>query len=153
MQTRIIEIWVGLFVALGIAALLMLTLQVSSLAQVQTTGGYLVHARFDNIGGLKVKSPVKISGVTVGRVTDIQYDEEIYKAVVSMSIDGKYQRLPMDTSASIFTAGLLGAQYIGLDVGADEEYLSDGDTLFLTQSAVVLEQLIGQFLYNTAAGN
>lgn len=153
MQTRTLEIWVGLFVALGIAALLMLTMQVSSLAQVQTTGGYLVQARFDNIGGLKVKSPVKISGVTVGRVTDIQYDEQIYRAVVTMSIDNKYQRLPMDTSASIFTAGLLGAQYIGLDVGADEEYLSDGDTLFLTQSAVVLEQLIGQFLYNAAAGN
>ncbi|WP_353570800.1 outer membrane lipid asymmetry maintenance protein MlaD [Candidatus Albibeggiatoa sp. nov. BB20] len=151
MQSRTIEIWVGFFVALGLAALFMLAMQVSNLANVQTNDGYQISAKFDNIGGLKVKSPVKVGGVKVGRVSTIQYDDEIYQAIVTMTIDSQYQRLPADTSASIFTAGLLGAQYIGLDVGADEEYLANGDELFITQSAVILEQLIGQFLYNTAA--
>ncbi len=151
MQTRTIEIWVGFFVVLGFAALFMLAMRVSNLANIQTDNGYQVIAKFDNVGGLKIKSPVKIGGVKIGKVSDIRYDNEIYQAVVTMSIDSQYQRLPLDTSASIFTAGLLGAQYIGLEVGADEEYLTDGDTLFLTQSAVILEQLIGQFLYNTAA--
>lgn len=151
MQTRTVEIWVGFFVALGLAALFMLAMQVSNLANVQTGNGYHINAKFDNIGGLKVKSPVKVGGVKIGQVSAIQYDDEIYQAIVTMTIDNQYQRLPADTSASIFTAGLLGAQYIGLEVGADEEYLADGDELFITQSAVILEQLIGQFLYNTAA--
>jgi len=151
MQTRTLEIWVGFFVALGLAALFMLAMQVSNLANVQTGDGYYVNAKFDNIGGLKIKSPVKVGGVKIGQVSAIQYDDEVYQAIVTMSIDNQYQRLPADTSASIFTAGLLGAQYIGLEVGADEEYLADGDELFITQSAVILEQLIGQFLYNTAA--
>ncbi|MCV6638235.1 outer membrane lipid asymmetry maintenance protein MlaD [Candidatus Albibeggiatoa sp. nov. NOAA] len=151
MQSRTIEIWVGFFVALGLAALFMLAMQVSNLANVQTDNGYQISANFDNIGGLKVKSPVKVGGVKVGQVSEISYDDEVYQAVVTMTIDSQYQRLPADTSASIFTAGLLGAQYIGLEVGADEEFLADGDELFITQSAVILEQLIGQFLYNTAA--
>ena len=151
MQTRTVEIWVGFFVALGLAALFMLAMQVSNLANVQTGNGYHINAKFDNIGGLKVKSPVKVGGVKIGQVSAIQYDDEVYQAIVTMTIDNQYQRLPADTSASIFTAGLLGAQYIGLEVGADEEYLADGDELFITQSAVILEQLIGQFLYNTAA--
>jgi phospholipid/cholesterol/gamma-HCH transport system substrate-binding protein len=151
MQSRTTEIWVGFFVALGLAALFMLAMQVSNLANIQTNEGYQVSAKFDNIGGLKTKSPVKIGGVRVGRVSEIRYDDEIYQAIVTMTIDSQYKRLPADTSASIFTAGLLGAQYIDLQVGADEEYLADGDELFITQSAVILEQLIGQFLYNTAA--
>lgn len=151
MQSRTIEIWVGFFVALGLAALFMLAMQVSNLANVQTNDGYQITAKFDNIGGLKIKSPVKIGGVRIGKVSDIHYDDDIYQAIVTMTIDSQYQRLPGDTSASIFTAGLLGAQYIGLEVGAEEEYLADGDELFITQSAVILEQLIGQFLYNTAS--
>jgi len=152
-STRSVEIWVGIFVALGFAALLMLSMKVSHLGDLFAEQGYAVTAEFNNIGGLKVKSPVKMSGVRIGRVTDIRYDDDIYKAIVTVHIEPQYNKIPTETTVSIFTAGLLGEQYIGLDAGGDEEYLTAGDQFDpgLTQSAVVLEQLIGQFLYNSAA--
>jgi len=152
MQTRKVEIWVGIFVTLGFIALLTLSMKVSSLASFQSDKGYTVRAKFQNIGGLKVKSPVKISGVRVGRISKIEFDDVRYQAIVTMKIDPQFSRIPTDTTASIFTAGLLGEQYIGLEAGGEEEYLVEGDELDLTQSAVILEQLIGQFLFKAAAG-
>lgn len=146
MSTRTIEIAVGFFVALGFAALLMLAMQVSNLNSIASSGGYTISAKFSNVGGLKVKSPVKMAGVRIGRVTDVKFDQKTYEAIVSMKIDSRYQKIPTDTSASILTSGLLGEQYIGLEAGAEEEYLTEGKSLFLTQPAVVLEQLIGKFL-------
>jgi phospholipid/cholesterol/gamma-HCH transport system substrate-binding protein len=151
--TRTIEIGVGIFVALGLAALVMLAMKVSNLSSLYGETGYTVTAKFQNIGGLKVKSPVKMGGVRIGRVVDIRYDDKLYKAVVTLKIDSQYTRIPGDTSASIFTAGLLGEQYLGLDAGGDDKYLTQNGELYLTQSAVVLEQLIGQFLYKSAAGD
>ncbi len=151
MYSKTVEVGVGLFVALGLAALLMLAMKVSNLAELTGPDGYHLTARFDNIGGLKVRSPVTIAGVRVGRVTDIGFDDDRYEAVVQFSVNPRYARIPLDTSASIFTAGLLGEQYIGLEAGADEEFLTDGSEIMLTQSAIVLEQIIGQFLYNQAA--
>jgi len=152
-STKSVEIFVGIFVALGFAALLMLSMKVSHLGDLFAESGYAVTANFDNIGGLKVKSPVKMAGVRIGRVTTISYDDKNYQAVVTMHIEPQYTRIPTDASTNIFTAGLLGEQYISLEAGADEEYLTDGSELDpgLTQSAVILEQLIGQFLYNSAA--
>jgi phospholipid/cholesterol/gamma-HCH transport system substrate-binding protein len=152
-STRTIEIWVGIFVAVGFAALLMLSMKVSHLGDLFADEGYAIIAKFDNIGGLKIKSPVKMAGVRIGRVADIEFDDEFYQAIVTMHIENQYSKIPTDTSVSIFTAGLLGEQYIGLEAGAEEDYLADGDEFdtALTQSAVILEQLIGQFLYNTAA--
>ena len=131
----------------------MLAMKVSHLGNLFTAEGYAIIAKFENIGGLKVKSPVKMGGVRIGRVSGISFNDEAYQAIVTMHIDPQYRRIPLDTSASIFTAGLLGEQYIGLDAGGEEEYLEDGDHLDqgLTQSAVILEKLVGQFLYNTAA--
>jgi phospholipid/cholesterol/gamma-HCH transport system substrate-binding protein len=119
------------------------------------TGGdsYRVTARFDNIGGLAVKAPVTLAGVRIGRVTAIDVDRELYSAVVTLEIDTAYDNLPLDTSASILTAGLLGAQYVGLDPGGDIEFLTDGDRIELTQSAVVLENLIGQLLFSKTSEN
>lgn len=153
MQTpsRTVEIAVGVFVALGLAALVMLAMRVSNISALTETGGYEVKARFSNIGGLKVRAPVTMAGVRIGRVADIAFDDRSYEAVVTMRILPRYDRLPMDTSASILTAGLLGEQYVGLDAGGAERYLGPGDEITLTQSAVVLEQLIGQFLYGKAA--
>jgi phospholipid/cholesterol/gamma-HCH transport system substrate-binding protein len=152
---RNVEITVGLFVALGIVALLILAMKVSNLSDLYADNGYRVIAEFQNIGGLKVKSPVKMGGVRIGRVSDIHFDDHIYKAVVTMTIESQYTKIPIDTTASIFTAGLLGEQYIGLAPGAEETYLADNSKIMLglTQSAVILEQLIGQFLYRTAAGD
>ena len=152
MQTRKIEIWVGIFVTLGFAALLVLSMKVSSLASFQSGRGYAVQAKFQNIGGLKVKSPIKMSGVRIGRISRIEFDDVRYQAVVTMQIEPQFGKIPTDTTASIFTAGLLGEQYIGLEAGGEEEYLAEGDELDLTQSAIILEQLIGQFLFKTAAG-
>jgi phospholipid/cholesterol/gamma-HCH transport system substrate-binding protein len=148
MQSRTVEIWVGLFIAAGMAALFMLAMQVSNLTVVSSDEGYTVTAKFDNIGGLKVRSPVTVAGVRVGRVSGIGFDPRTFQAVVSLNISNQYNELPSDTSASIFTAGLLGEQYIGLEPGGEMEMLKDGDELMLTQSALVLEQLIGQFLFN-----
>ncbi len=151
MHTRTVEIWVGLFIAAGMAALFMLAMQVSNLTVVSSDEGYTVTAKFDNIGGLKVRSPVTVAGVRVGRVSNIGFDPKTFQAVVSLNISNQYKELPADTSASIFTAGLLGEQYIGLEPGGDMEMLKEGDELMLTQSALVLEQLIGQFLFNKAS--
>ncbi len=151
MTSKGVEIGVGLFVALGLAALLMLAMKVSNLSESTGTGGYELMARFDNIGGLKVRSPVTMAGVRIGRVSAIGFDGRTYEAVVTLMIDPKYNQLPDDTSASIFTAGLLGEQYVGLEAGGSLQFLGDKDEIKLTQSAVVLEQIIGQFLYNRAA--
>jgi len=150
-NNRILEIVVGMFVALGIAALFMLAMKVSNLSTLGNDEGYTVKARFDNIGGLKVKSPVSVGGVRIGQVIAIDFDQKLYEAVVTMLINRDYNRMPDDTTASIFTAGLLGEQYVSLEPGADETYLKDGDVIKLTQSAVVMEQVIGQFLFSKAS--
>ena len=150
MTSRKIEILVGLFVAAAVGAFFMLAMSVSNLSSYGSDESYQLIARFDNIGGLKVRSPVAAGGVTIGRVNDIQYNSETYEAVVSMSIEEKYNKFPIDTAASILTSGLLGEQYIGFEPGAEEEFLKQGDVIDLTQSALVLEQIIGQFLYSKA---
>ncbi|MDX1572938.1 MAG: outer membrane lipid asymmetry maintenance protein MlaD [Methylophaga sp.] len=151
-QSKQTEILVGLFVAAGLAALFMLAMKVSNLGDFTDEAGYQVTASFQNIGGLKPRSPVSMAGVRVGRVADIKLDPETYDAVVTLNMYPQYDNIPLDTSASIFTAGLLGEQYIGLQAGADDFYLADGDEITLTQPAVVLEQIIGQFLYSKAEG-
>jgi phospholipid/cholesterol/gamma-HCH transport system substrate-binding protein len=153
MTTRAMEIWVGIFVAAGLASLFMLAMKVSNLSGLDSETGYTLTASFENIGGLKVRSPVTASGVRVGRVTDIHYDSTSYQAQVVLQVDPQYNQFPKDTSASIFTAGLLGEQYIALTPGAEEDSLKDGDRITITESAIVLERLIGQFLYSKAAGD
>ncbi|HEX5056073.1 MAG TPA: outer membrane lipid asymmetry maintenance protein MlaD [Gammaproteobacteria bacterium] len=153
MTTRAMEIWVGAFVAAGLASLFMLAMKVSNLSGLDTDAGYKLTASFENIGGLKVRSPITASGVRVGRVSDIHYDSTTYQAQVILQIDPQYNQFPTDTSASIFTAGLLGEQYIALTPGAEEASLKDGDRITITESAIVLERLIGQFLYSKAAGD
>jgi phospholipid/cholesterol/gamma-HCH transport system substrate-binding protein len=150
-NSRSMEIGVGLFVAGGLAALFMLAMQVSNLSANISGETYTVTAAFQNIGGLKVRSPVTVSGVRVGRVESIDYDTHAYEAVVTLGIEDKYNSFPEDTSASIFTAGLLGEQYIALQPGGSEKNLVEGDRIHLTQSALVMEQIIGQFLYNVAS--
>jgi len=151
MQTRTIEITVGLFVAAGLAALFMLAMKVSNLSVFKEVDGYVVNARFENIGGLKTTAPVTMAGVRIGRVTDISFDNSTYEAVVKLTIGRQFDKIPKDTTASIFTAGLLGEQYVGLEAGGDEKYLADGGEIKITQSALVLEQVIGQFLFSKAA--
>ena len=153
MQNKSTEITVGMFVAAGIAALFMLAMKVSNLAEFTDETGYQVIAEFENIGGLKVRSPVTMAGVRVGRVADISLSSETYNALVTINLYGKYDSLPTDTAASIFTAGLLGEQYISLEAGAEEEFLQNGDVIDLTQPALVLEQVIGQFLFSKAEGD
>ena len=150
-QSRTTEIWVGLFVAAGLAALFMLAMKVSNLSSFTDENGYTLVARFENIGGLKVRSSVTVSGVKIGRVAGISYDNENYEALVTLNVSAQYDKLPTDTSASILTAGLLGEQYIGLEPGGEEQFLKDGDSIQLTQSALVLEKIIGQFLFSKAA--
>jgi phospholipid/cholesterol/gamma-HCH transport system substrate-binding protein len=150
---RAIEIWVGVFAIAGMAALFMLAMKVSNIAAFTGDSGYLVTARFDNIGGLKARSPVSMAGVRVGRVADIAFDSQTYEAVVTMRIDPQYDKLPKDTSARILTSGVLGENYVGLEAGAKNSYLKNGDEIRITQSALVLENLIGQFLVNQAQQN
>ena len=150
MTRKELDLWVGIFAVIGFAAMLFLSLKVANLASFTNSDSYQIMAKFDNIGGLKVRAPVKSSGVVVGRVGEIRFDNETFEAVVTMNIDSRY-RFPKDTSAKILTSGLLGEQYIGLAAGGDSANLKNGDALKLTQSAVVLENLIGQFLYNKAA--
>ncbi|MGQ0511030.1 MAG: outer membrane lipid asymmetry maintenance protein MlaD [Betaproteobacteria bacterium] len=150
MKRSTIDAWVGAFVALGLAGLLFLALKVGNLASFSTDQTYQVLAKFANIGGLKVRAPVKSAGVVVGRVADIRFDTESYEAIVTVNVGAQYQ-FPRDTSAKILTSGLLGEQYIGLEAGGDGVMLKNGDRLRLTQSAVVLENLISQFLFNKAA--
>lgn len=149
-QSRTVQIWVGVFVAIGMASLFILAMKVSNISALTEQEGYILKANFENIGGLKVRSPVTMAGVVIGRVSSITFDKQVYEAVVSMTIDNTYNNIPEDTSASIFTAGLLGEQYIGLEAGGAEDYMKEGDTFKLTQSAVVLEKLIGQFLVSKA---
>jgi phospholipid/cholesterol/gamma-HCH transport system substrate-binding protein len=150
MNRSMIDLWVGIFVAAGFAGLLFLALKVGNLATFSANDTYQVQAKFANIGGLKVRGPVKSAGVVVGRVTDIRFDNETYEAIVSMTLAAGYQ-FPRDTTAKILTSGILGEQYIGLEAGGDGVMLKNGDRLRLTQSAVVLENLISQFLFNKAA--
>ena len=150
-QSKTVEIAVGLFVAAGMAALFVLAMKVSNLSTSTSGESYTIEAAFENIGGLKVRSPVTVSGVRVGRVDNITYDFETFEAVVQLRIGNAYDSFPEDTTASIFTAGLLGEQYVALEPGGSEDNLKPGDRIQLTQSALVLEQMIGQFLYNTAA--
>jgi phospholipid/cholesterol/gamma-HCH transport system substrate-binding protein len=144
------DVWVGLFVLVGAAALLFLALQSANLLSWSFQSSYKLGARFDNIGGLKPKAAVKSAGVVVGRVESIGFDTKTFQANVQMALENRYQ-FPKDSSLKILTSGLLGEQYIGIEAGADEKVLAPGDTITTTQSAVVLENLIGQFLYNKAA--
>ena len=153
LHSKAVETVVGIFIAIGLGALLILAMKVSNLSSLTSDSGFDITANFENIGGLKVRSPVKMAGVMVGRVADIRFDNETYEAVAVLKIDSKFDSIPTDTSASIYTAGLLGEQYIALEPGGEEEFLGDGDSLALTQSAVVLEQVIGQFLFDKAAGD
>lgn len=146
--TRTVEIGVGLFVSLGLAALLMLAVKVANLNTLGSTEGYRVTARFDNIGGLQVRSPVRMGGVLIGRVTGIDYDTERFRAVVEMRIDPRFARIPRDTAASIYTAGLLGEQYVNLDPGGEDAFLAEDSEIEMTQSAVILERTLQEFLYS-----
>jgi phospholipid/cholesterol/gamma-HCH transport system substrate-binding protein len=150
MTRRALDIWVGFFVALGFGAIMFLALKVASSTTLAAADGYEVKAKFDNIGGLKVRAPVKSAGVVVGRVAGIRFDNESFEAVVSMNVDRRYE-FPKDTAAKILTSGLLGEQYVALVAGGDTATLKNGDTVKITQSALVLENLIGQFLYSKAA--
>jgi phospholipid/cholesterol/gamma-HCH transport system substrate-binding protein len=144
------EIAVGMFIAAGLAALFMLAMKVSNISTFTESNGYEITARFDNIGGLKVRAPVTMGGVRIGRVAAIDFDQDRYKAVVTMKIQPAYDKVPTDTSASVLTSGLLGEQYVGLEPGAEETYLKDKGQITLTQSALVMEQIIGQFLFSQA---
>ena len=147
MQTKALEILVGFFICLGIAAVLVLTLRVASLQDVGgSQGGYVVTAEFDNVGKLAIGNAVKIAGVTIGRVQSISVDQDSFKAVVAMKIGSQYNNIPGDVGASILTAGLLGEQYIGMLQGGSETNLAPGGTITITSSAMVLEQLIGKFM-------
>jgi phospholipid/cholesterol/gamma-HCH transport system substrate-binding protein len=150
MERTTIDLWFGAFVVAGFAALLVLALKVGNFGAERATQTYRVEARFDNIGGLKVRGPVRASGVLVGRVHEIHFENREYQASVTLAIDKRYN-FPKDTSASILTSGLLGETYIGLDAGGDAKMLAEGDRITLTQSALVLERLIGQFLFSKAA--
>jgi phospholipid/cholesterol/gamma-HCH transport system substrate-binding protein len=152
MKRQVLDLWVGLFVAMGIVASIFLSLRVANLTTLNTGESYQVQAEFDNIGGLKVRAPVKSAGVTVGRVSGIRYDGDLHKAVVTLDLDSQYQ-FSTDSSMSILTSGLLGEQYIGLQTGSDVEMLAEGDVVWLTSSALVLENLIGQVLFSKAGEN
>lgn len=149
MNRTMLDFWVGLFVLIGALALMFLALQAGSV-RIGGSDAYTLTARFDNIGGLKVKAPVKSAGVVVGRVSDIRFNTEVFRADVTLTMDSRFE-FPRDTIASILTSGLLGEQYVGLDAGGDPDNFVSGDRIEMTQSAVVLEKLISQFLFNTAA--
>ncbi|MGD8671940.1 MAG: outer membrane lipid asymmetry maintenance protein MlaD [Thiogranum sp.] len=145
------ELMVGMFIAAGAAALFVLAMRVSNLSSFSTGDTYHLTARFENVGGLKVRSAVTVGGVNVGRVTGIDYDSERFQAVVSLEVENRYNRFPEDTAAAIYTAGLLGEQYVALEPGGSEEVLKDGSQIELTQSALVLEKLVSKFLFEKAA--
>lgn len=149
MERTTLDLWVGLFVAAGFVALVFLAMKVGNIGTFETSQTYAVTARFGNIGGLKARAPVKSAGVVVGRVGEIRFNTDSYQAEVVLNIGNDY-KFPTDTGASIMTSGLLGEQYISLEAGAEEKMLGQGDVLKITQGAVVLENLIGQFLYNKA---
>jgi phospholipid/cholesterol/gamma-HCH transport system substrate-binding protein len=149
MDRRAVDLWVGLFVVAGFVALMMLALKVGNFGAYNPKDVYVVKAHFDNIGGLKEQAPVRSSGVVVGRVTDIRFDTKKYDAEVTLAMDSKF-KFPTDTTASVLTSGILGENYVGLEAGGDEQDLKQGDVIKLTQSAVVLEKIISQFLYSKA---
>ena len=151
-QNKNVEILVGIFVAAGLGALFVLAMKVSNLSAFGDEGGYPLIARFDNIGGLKERAPVTMAGVRIGRVEQIGFDNETFEAVVTLNISHQYDQLPKDTSASIFTSGLLGEQYVALEAGGEMENMQANDQFIITQSALVLEELIGQFLFKAAEG-
>src|SRR2546426_1596806 len=150
MQRKSFDLWVGLFVVLGAAALVFLALKAGNLSSLSYDPTYPVITKFDNVGGLKPRAPVKSAGVVVGRVGDIKFDDKSFQALVTLNIDSRYH-FPKDSSVKILTSGLLGEQYIGLEPGGDTKNLVAGDRITMTQSAVVLENLISQFLYSKAA--
>lgn len=150
MKRTTLDLWVGFFVAIGLAALLFLALKVGSLTPSSSSETYALQARFGNIGGLKVRAPIKSAGVVVGRVKDIRFDQESYLAIVTLDVNANYQ-FPRDTFATINTSGLLGEQYVGFEAGGDEVMLKSGDVIKKTQDAMVLEKLISQFMYNKAS--
>ncbi|ESQ14139.1 MAG TPA: outer membrane lipid asymmetry maintenance protein MlaD [Chromatiaceae bacterium] len=149
-NTRTAEILVGAFMATGFVALFFLAMEVSNLSSASDGNGYAVVARFDNVGSLKERSPVSIAGVRIGQVEKIRFDQNSFQALVTLRIEQRFNRIPSDTFANIYTAGLLGEQYIGLDPGGSPDYLTDGDQIEHTQSALVLERMIGQFLFSKA---
>jgi phospholipid/cholesterol/gamma-HCH transport system substrate-binding protein len=144
------DLWVGIFVAAGFAALIALSMKVGNLTSTNIGQTYTLQAYYENIGGLKIRAPVKSAGVVVGRVAEIKFDNKKFEALVTLNIDTSYH-FPRDTIATIFTSGLLGEQYVGLEAGGEEEVLKNGDKIESTQGAVVLEKLISQFLYNKAS--
>ncbi len=150
MSRTSLDLWVGFFVAIGLVALLFLAMKVGNLSSSTSGETYSITASFDNIGALKVRSAVKSAGVVVGRVSDIRFNPQSYQAEVTLSMDSRF-RFPRDTFATINTSGLLGEQYVGFEVGGDEELLAPGDSVKKTQSAVVLEKLISQFMFNQAS--
>ena len=150
MHRKTIDVWVGLFVLLGVASLLFLALQAGNMSTISFSKTYAVTGKFDNIGGLKPQAPVKSAGVVVGRVGEISFDDKTYQALVRLDIEPGY-KFPKDSSLKILTAGLLGEQYIGIEPGGDTQNLVDGDRINRTQSATVLEDLINQFIYSKAA--
>lgn len=150
MNRRAIDVFVGLFVLLGLGAILFLALKAGNMTSFSTGETILVKAKFDNIGGLKARAPVKSAGVVVGRVAEIGFNKESFQAEVTLALDKRYP-FPKDSSAKILTSGLLGEQYIGLEPGGDSKNLVNADAIKMTQSAVVLENLISQFLYSKAA--
>lgn len=150
MQRKSLDVWVGLFVLIGAAALVFLALKVGNLGTMSFGDTYSLTSSFNNIGGLKSRAPVKSAGVVVGRVASIDFDDKTFQAVVTLELEERY-KFPVDSSAKILTSGLLGEQYIGLEPGGDEKNLAAGSEIKMTQSAIVLENLIGQFLYSRAA--
>ncbi len=149
MERRVVDLWVGLFVVAGIVALMMLALKVGNFGAYSPKDVYVVSAHFDNIGGLKEQAPVRSSGVVVGRVSGIRFDTKKFDAEVTITMDGKF-KFPSDTTAAILTSGILGENYVGLEAGGGNDNLKQGDEIKLTQSAVVLEKIISQFLYSKA---
>lgn len=150
MQRKSLDLWVGLFVLAGAAALMFLALKAGNMSSLSFGNTYAVVTKFDNIGGLKPQAPVKSSGVVVGRVGEIKFNDKTFQAYVTLNLESRY-RFPKDSSAKILTSGLLGEQYIGLEAGGDTAFLAQGDAIKMTQSAVVLENLISQFLFSKAA--
>jgi phospholipid/cholesterol/gamma-HCH transport system substrate-binding protein len=152
-QTRSVEIGTGLFVLLGMTSLFFLTTQTTGGDDFRAESVYTVEARFENVGSLRERAPVTMSGVTIGRVTDVTFDAESLEAIVHFVIDSQYDQIPDDSDASILTSGILGSQYIGLQAGGSDMYLDDGSEILFTQSAIILENLIGKFLVNAGSSD